>query len=94
VEVTVKNNLTKEETVMKNEEGGLPLPPQEETLATVGIKAGCTVSIQPYESARIDVSLFYPCKPEKVDETYEEVKNWVDRRLNKEYNELKQYADE
>lgn len=94
VQVTMKNNLSKTEEVMKNEEGGLPLPPQEEPLATVGVKAGFTLPLGGYSSARVDVSLFYPSKPDSVDETYEQVKDWTDKRLNKEYNELKKYADE
>ena len=74
---------------IKDKEYGLPIPPQEEPYATVGVKAGCTVSIRPYESARIDVSLFYPCQPDKVNEVYESSKNWVDERLSQEYAELK-----
>lgn len=81
-----------EEKKLKDKEYGLPLPPQEEPYATVGMKAGCTVSIRPYESARIDISLFYPCQPDKVSEVYESVKEWIDERLSAEYSELRNSA--
>ena len=75
---------------LKEQEYGLPIPPQEEPYATVGVKAGATVNQGDFNSARIDVSLFYPCKaePEQVDKTYEKVRDWVDKRMAKEYESL------
>lgn len=77
------------DTKIKDKEYGLPLPPQEEPYATVGIKAGCTINLGNFNSGRVDVSLFYPCQPDKVNETYESVKEWIDERLSQEYSELR-----
>lgn len=58
--------------------------------ATVGLKCGVTKNQGNFESIRIDVSLFLPCvpNPEDVEATFEEVKDWVDTKLNSIVEEI------
>ena len=51
--------------------------------AYVSVKAGVTLPIpnKKYASARIDVGLSVPTELDKIDETYEKVKDWVDERV-------------
>lgn len=51
--------------------------------ASISVKAGITINLGNYESGRVDVMLTMPCYPEEVDETYEDVKQWVDARVDK-----------
>lgn len=88
IKVVIKMADGNEKTI-KDKEYGLPLPPTEEPLATIGVKAGCTINLGDFNSGRVDVSLFYPCQPDKVNEVYESSKQWVDDRLSQEYNELR-----
>ena len=56
--------------------------------ANISVKAGATVNLGNYESARVDVMLSVPCYVEEIDEVYEQTKDWVDRMVKKEYDEL------
>jgi hypothetical protein len=58
------------------------------TPANISVKAGITINLGNYESARVDVMLSMPCYPEEVDDTYEDVKDWVDGRITKEKNDI------
>lgn len=49
--------------------------------ASISVKAGITINLGNYESGRVDVMLTMPCYPEEVDEVYEDVKSWVDSRV-------------
>jgi len=90
IEVIDIDNLTKEETIMKQINHKIPLPPIDVPCAYVTVKAGATVPIpgKRYHSARIDVGLSYPCHPEKIDDVFEKVRDWVDDRMRKEYEEM------
>jgi len=57
--------------------------------ATVSVKAGFTKNLGNYESARVDVFLAMPCYPEEVDGIYEQVKDWVDSRIEALYSQIK-----
>lgn len=52
--------------------------------ASISVKAGVTINLGNYESGRVDVMLTMPCYLEEVDEIYEQVKNWVDSRVEHE----------
>ena|SRR5210317_999800 len=52
--------------------------------ASISVKAGITINLGNYESARVDVMLTMPCYPEEVDQVYEDTKNWVDSRVDHE----------
>jgi len=52
--------------------------------ASISVKAGVTINLGNYESGRVDVMLTMPCYPEEVDATYNEVKEWVDSRVDHE----------
>ena len=56
--------------------------------ASISVKAGLTINLGNYESARVDVMLTMPCYPEEVDSTYEDVKNWVDGRVSHERSQI------
>lgn len=61
-------------------------------VATVSVKAGATINLGNYESARVDVMLSIPCYIEEIDGVYEQAKDWVDTRVSREYEELKKSA--
>jgi hypothetical protein len=56
--------------------------------ANISIKAGITINLGNYESGRVDVMLSMPCYPEEINEVYEDVKSWVDSRIEHEKNEI------
>jgi len=61
--------------------------------ATVSVKAGCTVNLKQYESARIDIMVSVPCYIEEIEETFQAVKKFVDDKMSVEYSELRKIAD-
>jgi hypothetical protein len=58
------------------------------TPANISVKAGITINLGNYESGRVDVMLSMPCYPEEVDTVYEDVKQWVDSRVEHEKSEI------
>jgi len=56
--------------------------------ANISVKAGITINLGNYESGRVDVMLSMPCYPEEIDAVYEDVKGWVDSRVEHEKNEI------
>jgi len=56
----------------------------DKPMANVGVKLGTTKNLGNYESLRVDVSLFYPCEPnkKKMDKTFKKVFKWVDDKLD------------
>lgn len=55
----------------------------DKPMANVGVKLGTTKNLGNYESLRVDVSLFYPCEPDKkaMDKTFKKAFKWVDKKL-------------
>lgn len=72
--------------------GRIRIRPFVTNTANVSVKAGATVNLGNYESARVDVMLSVPCYVEEIDEVYEQTKDWVDRMVKKEYDELSRSA--
>jgi hypothetical protein len=58
-------------------------------MANIGFKGGMTFNLGDFNSARVDVSLYYPCEIDQLDETYEKVKAWVDSKIEKIVQEVK-----
>ncbi len=56
--------------------------------ASISVKAGITINLGNYESGRVDVMLTMPCYPEELDSVYEDVKAWVDSRVEHEKREI------
>lgn len=54
----------------------------------VSVMMNMTRNLGNYESLKIGVSLSVPCPPELVDETYTDVKAWVDGKLNEVNQEV------
>lgn len=50
--------------------------------ASITVKAGVTINLGNYESGRVDVMLTMPCYLEEIDRIYEDVKDWVDSRVD------------
>jgi hypothetical protein len=67
--------------------------PFETNPANISVKAGATVNLGNYESARVDIMLSIPCYVEEIDDIFPKAKEWVDKRLSFEYQELKALAD-
>lgn len=56
--------------------------------ANLSVKAGATINLGNYESARVDVMLSVPMYMEEIDEMYPKVKKWVEEKVGAEYAEL------
>jgi hypothetical protein len=86
--VILKDNMTKEETTVKDKDEYLPTAMNEGNPAYLNITAGMTKGLSNYSSAKISISITYPCIPEEINESYEKLKNWIDKRLIAEIAEL------
>jgi len=86
--VIIKDNITKEETTLKDQDEYLPTAMKEGNPAYLNITAGMTKGLPNYSSAKISISITYPCIPEEINESYEKLKEWLDARLIKEISEL------
>lgn len=84
---------TKNGETVKQEEEYLPTDPIENP-AWIGVTAGATVNLSNFNSGRISVSITYPCDPKDVDEVYPKLKNWVDKRVGAEVQELRESAQQ
>lgn len=84
----IKDSLTKEETILKDNDEYLPTAMKEGNPAYLNITAGMTKGLPNYSSAKISISITYPCLPEEINESYEKLKQWIDTRLSKEIAEL------
>lgn len=52
--------------------------------AFVRASAGGTYNLGDYQSLRLDVSVTLPCRPSRIEETYERAASFVAEKLNKE----------
>jgi len=80
---------TKNGETIKQEEEYLPTDPIENP-AWIGVSAGATVNMKDFNSARVNISITYPCDPKNVDEIYPKLKDWVDKRVGAEVQELRE----
>ncbi len=86
--VVIKDSLTKEETILKDNDEYLPTAMIEGNPAYLNITAGMTKGLPNYSSAKISISITYPCIPDEINTSYEKLKQWIDARLSKELSEL------
>jgi len=84
---------TKNGETIKQEEEYLPTDPIENP-AWIGVTAGATIGLGNFSSGRISVSITYPCNPGDVDSVYPKLKDWVDRRVSKEVQELREVSNQ
>lgn len=56
----------------------------ETTPAIVGVDYGITINLGNYESARVNISLQFPCYKEEIDDAYDFASKWVEDRINTE----------
>jgi len=61
--------------------------------AYVSVTAGVTKNLSNYNSAKISISITYPCDPKNVDAVYPKLKDWVDKRVGAELAEIQAYLD-
>lgn len=79
--VTVKDNHSGvEKTLYEMSINGSP-EVANAPMATVGFSAGLTKNLGNYSSARVDVSLTIPCTTGTIDNTFQEVVEWVNARM-------------
>ena len=86
--VVIKDSLTKEGTILKDNDEYLPTAMKEGNPAYLNITAGMTKGLPNYSSAKISISITYPCIPDEINASYEKLKQWIDARLSKELSEL------
>ena len=83
VEAVIQTTKKGEEMVEKREY--LPTPMIEGNPAYIGVGAG---GAKPYGEAKVYISLNYPCNPLEIDEGFEKIKNWIDKRVGQEMQEI------
>lgn len=76
--------LDKDGDVIDTEEVVVDEVVVDKPMANVGVKLGTTKNLGNYESLRVDVSLFYPCEPNKdaMDKAFKKAFKWVDKKLS------------
>lgn len=76
--------LDKDGEVIDTEEVEVDEVIVDKPMANVGVKLGTTKNLGNYESLRVDVSLFYPCEPNKkdMDKAFKKAFKWVDKKLS------------
>lgn len=52
-----------------------------EPTCNVGVRAGLTIPMGNYSSARVEVSLNVPCLDENIDKAFDFARDWVDAKL-------------
>lgn len=66
-----------------------------EQVSRVRVSLGLTLRLRrDYEMARSEVERDSPCKPGTEDETYKEVRAWVNARVRKIHDEIREYVDD
>jgi hypothetical protein len=90
-QATATVSVDGEPTDVDQEELDAAFPPLEnvqpgEPLAEVGVHYGLTINTGNYESVKLDVSIRFPCYPNKesVDATYEAVQSWAQDKIRGE----------
>lgn len=51
------------------------------TPAIITVSAGRTINLGDFNSAKVEVSLSYPCDPDDIENAYEHVFGWVDGKM-------------
>lgn len=57
--------------------------------ANITFGSGASVNLGDYNNGRVYVELSMPCDPSEVDEVFDNVKAWVDERVQAEVDELR-----
>ena len=50
-------------------------------LCEVAMEASYTHNLGDYKSARVGVYLMIPCRPSEIDQVYDYIESWVDKRM-------------
>lgn len=86
-EISVKNkDKSEQESVEKVGDDNL----FEEPPCNVGITAGMTINLGDYNSAKVQVSIHIPCKPEDIEEAYEFGRDWVEGKVTELVEQIKE----
>lgn len=57
--------------------------------AKVTVSKGLTLNLGNYESARVEISVTFPCYREEVDAAYKYADSWVEQRLGAEVSSVR-----
>lgn len=60
----------------------------DQPTCNVGFRAGVTRNMGNYNSLRVEVSLFMPCYPQEIEDTFAFTKEWVDNKMNETIESL------
>lgn len=60
--------------------------------AKVTLTMGVTLNLGNYEGARIDVGITVPCYKEEVDQAHADALKWVETRIVKEIDQLRDHT--
>ena len=93
VETKVENKGEDMEKTLTDINDQSDVPSITKDPAYVTVSAGVTRNLGNFNSAKISVSIHYPCDPAKVDETYLALKDWVDERITAEGTEIDAYLE-
>lgn len=63
----------------------------EGAVATVGHNARMTISLPNYESVQVGVYCSLPCHIEELNDAYTTAKAFVDKKLNEEVSQVREY---
>jgi hypothetical protein len=82
----------KEKGIIKQKEEYLPTEKIEGDPAWVSVSAGGTINLGNYSSGKVNISITYPCEPSQVDQVFDKLKGWIDKRVGEEISELRESA--
>jgi uncharacterized protein (UPF0212 family) len=91
--VTITNNMSKEKEVVKDDREYLYSGAMESNPIYVSVRAGSTLNLGDFNSGKIEIGISCPTTGEDLENTFESAKNWLDKRLGKEIQELHEYAE-
>jgi len=94
VTVTLKYSVNRKrrEKLLTNESGTFPVNEEirmAEAVGSVGCSRGLTINCEDYNSARIDVWVTLPTKPEDASDTYEKCVAFVESRVEAEAGKVR-----
>jgi len=93
--LTVSKQYRKSGVVTKDEVDEefveVPVPHADIPMAEVGYDARMTLNMGNYETCQVGISVRLPCYPVELEEAHATAKKFVDLRLNKEVDALREY---
>lgn len=82
IEVSLDNAEVKSHSIISKEA-------TDQNGLKIGIKLGYTINLGSWSTARIDIFLEKNYKPGEEDKVYNEIKQWIQKKLDAEIEEIK-----